>query len=266
MSASSAAVARRIFVGGNWKCNPATKAAIAGLCETLNGAPSFPANCQVVVCPTALHLSMVQDRIKREDIELGVQNVWKDAKAGAWTGELTCDMVKDFGAKWVVLGHSERRHTVSHESSVLIGEKVATALKAGLSVIACVGEMLEDRKKGTTMDIVMEQLAPIVAAAAADSWVDRLVIAYEPVWAIGTGVVATPEQAQETHASIRSWLRGKIGEKADVARIIYGGSVTGANCNDLIKREDIDGFLVGGASLKPEFLSIVSSATLKAKM
>jgi len=263
---STTTVARRIFVGGNWKCNPATKAAVAALCDTLNSAPSFPPNCQVVVCPTALHLSMVQERLKREDIEVGVQNVWKDAKAGAWTGELTCDIVKDFGAKWVVLGHSERRHTVSHEASALIGEKVATALNAGLSVIACVGELLAERKAGTTMDVVMEQLAPIVDAASADSWADRLVIAYEPVWAIGTGVVATPEQAQETHASIRSWLRGKIGEKAEVARIIYGGSVNAANCGDLMKREDIDGFLVGGASLKPEFLNIVSSATLKAKM
>ena len=266
MASKSVTVARRIFVGGNWKCNPSTKAAVAALCDTLNGAPSFPSNCQVVVCPTALHLSMVQDRIKREDIEVGVQNVWKDAKAGAWTGELTCDIVKDFGAKWVVLGHSERRHTVSHESSALIGEKVATALKAGLSVIACVGEMLEDRNKGTTMDIVMEQLAPIVAAASADAWTDRLVIAYEPVWAIGTGVTATPEQAQDTHQQIRSWLRGKIGEKADAVRIIYGGSVNAGNCADLMKREDIDGFLVGGASLKPEFLNIVSSASLKAKM
>jgi len=263
MSSSSA---RKIFVGGNWKCNPSTKAAVSTLCETLNGAPAFPGNCQVVVCPTALHLGTVQDKLKRGDIELGVQNVWKDAKAGAWTGELTCDLVKDFGAKWVVLGHSERRHTVSHESSALIGEKVATTLAAGLSVIACVGEQLADRKAGTTMDIVVEQLAPIVAATPAEAWSDRMVIAYEPVWAIGTGVVATPEQAQETHANIRAWLRGKIGDKADQARIIYGGSVTAANCSDLIKREDIDGFLVGGASLKPEFINIVSSATLKAKM
>lgn len=263
---SSPTAARRIFIGGNWKCNPATKAAVATLCDTLNAAPAFPSNCQVVVCPTALHLSMVQDRVKREDIEVGVQNVWKDPKAGAWTGELTCDIVKDFGVKWVILGHSERRSTVSAEPSHLIGEKVATALKAGLSVIACVGEKLEDRKAGTTMDVVVEQLAPIVAAATSDSWAERLVIAYEPVWAIGTGVVATPEQAQETHLNIRSWLKGKIGEKADIARIIYGGSVTAANCQDLMKREDIDGFLVGGASLKPEFLNIVSSATLKAKM
>jgi triosephosphate isomerase len=264
MSATTAA--RRIFVGGNWKCNPATKSAVAQLVETINGAPAFPSNCQVVVCPTALHMHMVQSSLKREDVELGVQNAWKDAKAGAWTGELTCDIIKDFGCKWVILGHSERRSTVSHESSVLIGEKVATALKAGLSVIACVGEQLADRKAGSTMDVVMEQLAPIVAAASADAWDDRLVIAYEPVWAIGTGVVATPEQAQETHLNIRTWLRGKIGEKAEAARIIYGGSVNAANCQDLMKREDIDGFLVGGASLKPEFLQIVSSAQLKAKM
>jgi triosephosphate isomerase len=268
---TTAAAARRIFIGGNWKCNPSTKAAVQTLTEMLNSAPSFPSNCQVVVCPTNLHMGLVQEKLKREDVELGVQNIWKDSKAGAWTGELTCDIVKDFGAKWVVLGHSERRHTVSHENSELIGEKVATALKAGLSVIACVGEQLSERKAGTTMDVVMEQLAPIVSAVttanAGDAWNDRLVIAYEPVWAIGTGVVATPEQAQETHQNIRQWLKGKIGEQlADKTRIIYGGSVNAANCQDLMKREDIDGFLVGGASLKPEFLNIVASATLKAKM
>jgi len=263
MSSSSTTAVRRIFIGGNWKCNPSTRAATVALCETLNNAPAFPSNCQVVVCPTALHLGLVQDKLKRGDIELGVQNVWKDPKVGAWTGEFTCDMVKEFGSKWVILGHSERRHTVSNESSALIGEKVATALKAGLSVVACIGEELADRKAGTTMDVVVEQLAPIVAAATEEAWDDKLVIAYEPVWAIGTGVVATPEQAQETHANIRSWLKGKIGAKADAARIIYGGSVNAGNCQDLMKREDIDGFLVGGASLKAEFINIVSSATLK---
>ena len=261
--------ARRIFVGGNWKCNPSTKSAALSLCDALNGAKEFPGNCQVVVCPTSLHMGVVQDKLTRKDIELGVQNIWKDAKAGAWTGELTIDMVKDFGANWVILGHSERRHTVSHESSELVGEKTATALKAGLGVIACVGEKLEERENGTTMDVVVEQLAPIVEAVGSDAklWKEAVVIAYEPVWAIGTGKVATPEQAQETHNQIRTWLRGKVGDSiADSTRIIYGGSVNGKNCGDLMKGADIDGFLVGGASLKPEFTDIVGSAQLKAKM
>lgn len=206
-------------------------------------------------------------RVRRTHTHTNILTLLTPAKGGAWTGELTCDIVKDFGINWVVLGHSERRHTVSHESSVLVGEKVATALAAGLSVIACVGEQLADRKSGKTMDIVMEQLAPIVTAATAESWADRLVIAYEPVWAIGTGVVATPEQAQETHDNIRSWLKGRIGESnANAARIIYGGSVTAGNCSDLITKADIDGFLVGGASLKPEFINIIQSASLKSKI
>lgn len=260
---------RRVFVGGNWKCNPGTKAGAVSLCDSLNNGKDFPSNCQVVVCPTALHMGLVQDKLTRRDVELGVQNIWKDAKAGAWTGELTIDMVKDFGAKWVILGHSERRHTVSHESSELVADKTATALKAGMGVIACVGEKLQEREAGSTMDVVVEQLAPIVAAVESNVnvWKDMIVIAYEPVWAIGTGKVATPEQAQETHANIRAWLRGKVGDAiADNTRIIYGGSVNGKNCADLMKGNDIDGFLVGGASLKPEFLDIVGSASLKAKM
>ena len=143
---------------------------------------------------------------------------------------------------------------------------MATAINGGLSVIACVGEKLEERKAGTTMSVVISQLAPIVAAVPAGKW-DRVVIAYEPVWAIGTGVVATPEQAQSTHDEIRRWLATAAGEEvAANMRILYGGSVTAANCNELIKLPDIDGFLVGGASLKPEFMAIVQSAALKAKM
>lgn len=263
------ATSRKVWVGGNWKCNPAQRATVATICETLSQSPSAPANCQVVICPAALHFTLAQDGLKkRQDVELGVQNVWT-AKAGAWTGELTCDMVVDSGAKWVILGHSERRHTVSKETSFLVGDKLKLTLAAGLNAVACVGEKLEDRQNGTTMDVVTEQLAPIVENADEDCWTnERLVIAYEPVWAIGTGVVATPDQAQETHKNIRAWLTAKVGaKKANAVRIVYGGSVTAANCEDLIKREDIDGFLVGGASLKPaEFTSIIASSVLKAKI
>jgi triosephosphate isomerase len=259
-------VNRKVLIGGNWKCNPSTVSAAVALADALNAAPAFPENAQVVVAPTALHLGAVKERLRRPDLELAVQNVWKDAKSGAWTGELTVDMVRDFGVGWTILGHSERRSVVAAESPELVGAKVHIALTAGMSVIACVGEQLADRKAGATMSVVVSQLQPIVSAVPAGKW-EQVVIAYEPVWAIGTGVVATPEQAQTTHAEIRAWLAATAGEEvASRVRIVYGGSVTAANCNELIKNSDIDGFLVGGASLKPEFLAIIQSAALKAKM
>jgi len=262
---SAALLTKKIFIGGNFKCNPSTVSALNALIDGFNSCGEFPSNAQVVIAPTSLHLPIVKDRLKRADVELAVQNLWKSNKVGAWTGELTVDLVKDFGGiKWAILGHSERRATVSAESSELIAEEIGTALQEGMSVIACVGEKLEERKAGKTMDIVTEQLFPMLAHIK--DWTN-VVIAYEPVWAIGTGVVATPEQAQETHENIRTWLSAKVGKTvANSTRIVYGGSVTAANCADLIKKPDIDGFLVGGASLKPEFFSIIQSAALKSKM
>jgi triosephosphate isomerase len=218
----------------------------------------------VVVAPTALHIPLVQQSLKRPDVSISAQNLWKD-KAGAWTGELTADMIKDAGLEWVILGHSERRSVVAAETSVLVGEKVGHALASNLSVIACVGEKLEDRKAGQTMDVVVEQLMPIIAACKTKEAWKKIVIAYEPVWAIGTGVVATPQQAEETHANIRAYLRGKVSDEiADTTKIIYGGSVTAANCIELIRSPNIDGFLVGGASLKfPDFKDIIASAEQK---
>eukprot|EP01086_Lenisia_limosa_P016690 TRINITY_DN670_c0_g1_i1.p2 TRINITY_DN670_c0_g1~~TRINITY_DN670_c0_g1_i1.p2 ORF type:complete len:185 (-),score=85.36 TRINITY_DN670_c0_g1_i1:48-602(-) len=179
---------------------------------------------------------------------------------GAFTGEVAPAMIKDIGLDWVVLGHSERRH-VYGESNAMTGKKVALALESDLSVIACIGEQLEDRESGKTNDVCFEQMKAI--ADNTKDW-SKIVIAYEPVWAIGTGVVATPEVAQETHAALRQWLKDNV--SADVAaetRIIYGGSVNGKNCQDLAGRADIDGFLVGGASLKPEFATIIASAKVK---
>lgn len=167
----------------------------------------------------------------------------------------------------MIVGHSERR-AIFHETSQLVGEKTAAALKFGLSVIACVGEKLEDREAGKTSTVVREQLEGIRAGLekAGEGW-SKVVIAYEPVWAIGTGKVATPDQAQEVHKDIRAWLKEKVGQKeADQTRLIYGGSVNGKNSGELAREADIDGFLVGGASLKPEFVDIVNSASkLKSK-
>jgi len=185
--------------------------------------------------------------------------------AGAWTGELTVDLVKDFGVNWAVLGHSERR-AMCHETPQVVGKKVSISLAGGLNVIACIGEQLADRENGRTMEVCKEQLDPIIAAIPVEK-LGNVVIAYEPVWAIGTGVTASPTQAQDTHFQIRNYLNDKIGVQAAAnMRIIYGGSVKANNCDELIKNNDIDGFLVGGASLNEDFLKIIASCKLKSKI
>ena len=206
----------------------------------------------------------------RKDVNVAVQNLWASPKGGAYTGELTADLVKDFGIQWTILGHSERRSSVAAESAELVGTKVQIALEAGLNVIACVGESLDERENGRTMEVVKQQLGPIVQAtlaAGGEAAFKSLVIAYEPVWAIGTGKTASPDQANAVHADIRAWLGSMVNPAvANDMHIIYGGSVKAANCDDLVQKPDIDGFLVGGASLKDEFLKIIQSAALVAKM
>lgn len=183
------------------------------------------------------------------------QNAYK-AKSGAFTGEVSPAMLKDVGADWVIIGHSERRQ-IFGESDELIAEKTAFALAEGLKVIACIGETLQEREAQQTEAVVFRQMKAI--AAQVKDWTN-VVVAYEPVWAIGTGKTATPQQAQEVHAALRKWLVDNV--SADVSaslRIQYGGSVTAANCRELASQADIDGFLVGGASLKPEFVEIVNA-------
>jgi triosephosphate isomerase len=232
--------------------------------KMLNEAGAIPSNCDVVVAPPTLHVGSVLAAV-RKDVKVAVQNSWSEPKAGAWTGELTVDLIKDFGLEWVILGHSERRQ-FCHESHDLVGKKVRLALEAGLNVIACIGESLAERQGGKTMDVCKAQLDPILANVPAGK-LGHVVIAYEPVWAIGTGVTATPQQAQDTHHDIRAYLATKVGaSEAAAMRIQYGGSVKGANCEELIRMPDIDGFLVGGASLLPEFAKIIQCAALKAKM
>jgi triosephosphate isomerase len=170
-------------------------------------------------------------------------------------------MLADFGIKWTLTGHSERRVGFGFpgETSHVVGVKTKNAIDNGLSVIACIGEQLADRQAGTTMKVCAEQLAAIKAALKEGDW-KKVVIAYEPVWAIGTGVTATPKQAQDTHAEIRAWLAKEVSSTvASETRIIYGGSATAANCNELYSQTDINGFLVGGASLKAEFVTIINS-------
>jgi triosephosphate isomerase len=226
------------------------------LIASFNGSGEFPSNAEVVIGVPALHAHYAKEHL-RKDIAVSVQNIWSANGFGAFTGEITAAMVKDFGLEWVILGHSERRHTVAHESDELIGAKVKEALSKGLKVIACIGELREERESGKTMDVCLPQTQAIIDNVAADAW-DRVVIAYEPVWAIGTGLVATPDQAQEVHENLRKYIAEKIGtEKAAALRIIYGGSVKPSNSKELLAKPDIDGFLVGGASLEPSFMDIV---------
>jgi len=245
-------MARKFFVGGNWKMN-GNKESIDKIIEFLSAGPLDP-NCEVVVGCPAIYMDYVRTKLPAS-IGVAAQNCYK-ADKGAFTGETSAAMIKDVGCEWVILGHSERRN-VFGESDQLVGEKVGFALQSGLKVIPCIGELLEEREAGKTTEVCFRQLKAI--ADNVSDW-SRVVIAYEPVWAIGTGKTATPEQAQEVHAQLRSWLSEHV--NADVAqntRILYGGSVSAGNCRELAACPDIDGSLVGGASLKPDFVQIVNA-------
>ena len=179
---------------------------------------------------------------------MAAQNVY-DKDNGAYTGEISVSQLKDSNITWTILGHSERR-TILGETDEVVASKTKFATDAGIGVIWCCGESLDEREAGKTVDVVYKQLEALKKQIGS-SW-DKVVIAYEPIWAIGTGKVATTQQAQDVHAAIRSWLKDNVSEKvADETRILYGGSVNEKNCKDLSKEKDIDGFLVGGASLKP---------------
>ncbi|KAJ4846970.1 Triosephosphate isomerase, cytosolic [Turnera subulata] len=249
---------RKFFVGGNWKCNGTTEE-VKKIVSTLNAAqvPSSDV-VEVVVSPPFVFLPVVKSEL-RADFHVAAQNCWVK-KGGAFTGEVSAEMLANLGVPWVILGHSERR-ALLNESNEFVGDKVAYALSQGLKVIACVGETLEQREAGSTMDVVAAQTKAI--AERVSNWAN-VVLAYEPVWAIGTGKVATPAQAQEVHDGLRKWLQANTSaEVAASTRIIYGGSVNGANCKELAGQPDVDGFLVGGASLKPEFIDIIKAAEVK---
>jgi len=243
---------RKFFVGGNWKMN-GTKESINKIVDFLSEGQLDP-NCEVVVGVPPPYLDYCRSKLPK-NIGVAAQNCYK-AEKGAFTGEVSAAMIKDCGCEWVILGHSERRN-VFGETDQLIGEKVGFALKSGLRVIPCIGELLEEREAGKTTEVCFRQLKAI--ADNVTDW-SRVVIAYEPVWAIGTGKTATPEQAQEVHLAIRGWLGENVSAKvAEETRILYGGSVSAANCRELAACPDIDGSLVGGASLKPDFIQIINA-------
>lgn len=246
---------RNLFVGGNWKMN-GDKASIAALVKILN-EKATKAKCEVVVSPPACYLQYSRDLLDKK-IGVAAQNCYKTDK-GAFTGDISANMIKDLGCEWIIIGHSERR-VIFGENDQLIKEKVEFALSVGMKLIPCIGEKLEQREANETEKVCFAQLKAIADGIKKPEDWKNVVIAYEPVWAIGTGKVATPQQAQDVHHSLRGWLTKNVSaEVANTTRIIYGGSVTGANCKELAKMGDIDGFLVGGASLKPEFIDICNA-------
>mmetsp|Transcript_17127 Transcript_17127/g.37542 ORF Transcript_17127/g.37542 Transcript_17127/m.37542 type:complete len:304 (-) Transcript_17127:210-1121(-) len=250
--------ARKFFVGGNWKANGSPES-VKQLVADLNAGQVTAKDVEVVVSPSFIYLNEVKAAL-RPDYAVAAQNLW-DKAPGAWTGETPAAMLKDNGLDWVVLGHSERRENCG-ETSQVVADKTKFAIDNGLSTITCIGEKLEERESDTTFDVLDEQMKPIAAALSEAEW-DKVVIAYEPVWAIGTGKVASPEQAEEVHAFLRKWLADNVSQKvSDSVRILYGGSVNDGNCVELGQKPNIDGFLVGGASLNgASFTTIVNAAS-----
>ena len=251
---------RRPFIAGNWKMN-LTKAESVALAQALAAKVGASSAVEVAVCPPACYLDAVAAALKGSAVGLGAQNMYHQGN-GAYTGELSAAMLVDLGCQYVILGHSERRHILG-ETNADVNAKVHAALAAGLIPIVCVGETLAEREADKTTDIVQEQLAGSLAGVS-ESQVTRVVIAYEPVWAIGTGKVANKEQAEEVHANLRKMLAARYNPAVSVAvRIQYGGSVKPDNAAELLGQPNIDGALVGGASLKADsFLGIVAGVKL----
>ncbi|KAM5467367.1 triosephosphate isomerase [Microsporum audouinii] len=247
-------MARKFFVGGNFKMN-GTSQSISDIITNLNNA-KLDANTEVVISPPAIYLLLARSQAN-EKIDVSAQNVF-DKPNGAFTGELSVDQLKDSKINWTLTGHSERR-VILREDDDFVARKTKAAIEGGLSVIVCIGESLEEREAEKTVDVVTRQLQAVASKISEQQWAN-IVIAYEPIWAIGTGKVATTEQAQEVHASIREWLAKTVSPAvSEATRIIYGGSVNEKNCRELAKQKDVDGFLVGGASLKPAFVDIINA-------
>lgn len=248
---------RKYLVAGNWKMNGG-KAASDKLCERIVAGLAPWESVDVLVCPPFPYLDSVGKKVSGTAVRLGAQNVSQHA-SGAYTGEVSAGMLVDSGCEYVIVGHSERR-AMMHESSALVAAKFAAALREGLKPILCVGETLEERDAGRMEEVVGGQLGAVLDEHGIEAF-RTAVIAYEPVWAIGTGQTASPEQAQEAHHYIRNILAGMDVDIADAVQILYGGSVKGNNAAGLFSMQDIDGGLIGGASLEAaEFLAIAEAA------
>jgi len=250
---------REFLVAGNWKMNGSTSANDALISGILAGLPEG-SGARLLVCPPFPYLVSVAKQVLGSKLALGAQNVSEHA-AGAFTGETAPSMLKDVGCEYVIVGHSERR-ALYDETSEQVAAKFQAAQAVGITPILCVGETLPERKAGTTQQVIDEQLDAVVSTAGIAAFA-AAVIAYEPVWAIGTGVTAAPEQAQDVHRHIRARLAEQDAEVAAKVQILYGGSMKGENAPGLLSMPDIDGGLIGGASLKAsDFLAIAEAATL----
>lgn len=250
---------RPLFIAGNWKMNPATRADAEALAGAIKAGVGPATDVRVAVCPPAVFLHAVDKVLEGSPIGLGGQNMYWQPQ-GAYTGETSGAMLNDAGCTHVILGHSERRHGLG-ETDAQVNAKLHAALGVGLIPIVCIGETREEREAGQTEDVVLGQLDGSLAGLSPEQMVG-VVLAYEPVWAIGTGLTATPEQAQEVHAFIRARLADRFGvATADRVTVQYGGSVKPGNAGELLARPDIDGALVGGASLvADDFLGIIQAA------
>ena len=251
---------RRPIIAGNWKLNKNIKESIE-LVTLLKRKLNDVQNVEIVVCPVYTALSDVYEVLMESSIKLGAQDLFWEEK-GAFTGEVSASLIKDTGASFVVVGHSERRQFFN-ETDETVNKKTKAALKVGLTPIVCVGEMLQEREANKTFQVIERQLKGSLVNFSHDE-IDKVVVAYEPVWAIGTGKVATPQQAQEVHAFIRKEISKVFGEEAARGlRILYGGSVKPDNISNLMNEPDIDGALVGGASLEVDsFSDIVKNAVV----
>ena len=248
---------RKPIIAGNWKMN-GSRSSIKELLEGIKAGMGDVKSAEVVVCAPAIYLADVSEQLSGSKVAWGGQNLSTEAK-GAFTGEISADMLLDFKSEYVIVGHSERR-TLYGETDQLVAEKFEVARKAGLTPILCIGESLEERESGVTNDVCARQINAVIEKSGIAALADG-VIAYEPIWAIGTGVTATPDQAQETHAAIRKLIADKDASVAEKVRIQYGGSMNAGNAVELLAMDDIDGGLIGGASLKAEdFLAICKAA------
>lgn len=249
---------RKKIVAGNWKMNTTLQEGVELAKAVAAKSAETPENVGLIVAPPFTHLASVAEALKGSKVELSAQNC-ADHEKGAYTGEVAVNMLSSVGCQWVILGHSERRQYYGETDAKLV-EKTKLALAAGLGVILCVGENLEQREAGKHFDVVTEQIKNVLYNFTAEDMA-KIIVAYEPVWAIGTGKTATAAQAEEIHACIRKVLAGKFGKTvAEDTTILYGGSCKPSNAQELFAQKDIDGGLIGGAALKADdFIAIAKS-------
>lgn len=267
LEATALSSQRKFFVGANWKCslesNEAVEAILSQLASRWNGAG--PPGVELCIFPPYVYLDRARQRLGK-DIRVGSQNAWDAATGFSCTGAVTASMIRAVGGDWVMLGHSDRRNVLGEPDS-LISEKVARCLSVGLSVNLTIGEKLEAREKGEEMTILQAQLGAVIEpVSAANAW-GRVVVAYEPVWAVGDGATpCSPEEAQRIHAGLRAWLQEKVGSAAaNGCRFVYTGSVNEKNAADYAKLTDVDGFVVGRAGLDVEKLASICDTLVNCK-